>query len=134
MSYRIYDKQDKKWIENNIYLSPSGGLYKPSKSLFGKSKMTLMDEERFIYHKFIDLYDKNNRPIFIGDYLEATVSEDRIVRGIVAYAIELSAYIILCFDEDEYFTLGSEVCKYIEKIGNVFDGFEDEKYKNQQTL
>ena len=44
--------------------------------------------------------------------------------GLVCFAQELSAYIILCFDPDEYFTLGTEVVQYIEVVGNVFD---DEK-------
>lgn len=131
MSYRIYDTERKEWIKDGVYSAPNGDLYKPSKSLFGKPKMILMDKERFVYHKFVDLYDKNNIPVFAGDYLEATVAEDRVVRGVVTYAIELSAYIILCFDENEYFTLGSEVCQFLEVIGNVFDGFDDEERENQ---
>lgn len=131
MSYRIYDKQKEKWIKDGIYLTQNGDLFKTDKSIFGRVKLSPIYSERYVLHNFIDLYDKNNEPIYVGDYLEAVVAEDRVVRGIVTYAIELSAYIILCFSVDEYFTLGSDICKYIKKIGNVFDGFNDEERENQ---
>ena len=66
-------------------------------------------------------FENSGKEIYIGDHLEAQVSEDRAVRGLVIFAEELSAYIILCFDSDEYFTLGTEICQYIEVVGNVFD-------------
>jgi hypothetical protein len=89
--------------------------------------MTFVDGNRFVYQRYIGLEDKNERPIYIGDTLEAKVSEDRVVRGVVTFAEELSAYIILCFDPDEYFTLGTDIVQYIEVVGNVFD--DDKKGK-----
>jgi hypothetical protein len=83
--------------------------------------MTFVDQNRYVYQKYIELNDKNEMPIYIGDYLEAKVAEDKIVRGMVTFAEELSAYIILCFDTDEYFTLGTDVCELIEVVGNVFE-------------
>ena len=67
----------------------------------------------------------------MGDYLEAKVADDKVVKGIVTFAEELSSFIILCFDTEEFFTLGTEVCQFIEVVGNVFDdvkkGKKDEK-------
>ena len=120
MSFRVYDKKKKKFVTDNIFLTPDGELVESKKSLFG-NKMTFVDQNRYVYQKYIELDDKNNVPIYIGDYLEAMVSEDKTVRGMVTFAEELSAYIILCFDTDEYFTLGTEVCKFIQVVGNVFD-------------
>ena len=120
MSYRVYDKKKKKFVQDNIYLTPDGELIESKKSLFG-SKMTFVDQNRYVYQRYIELNDKNDVPIYIGDYLEAQVADDRMVRGIVAFAEELSAYIILCFDVDEYFTLGKQVCEHIEIVGNVFE-------------
>jgi hypothetical protein len=57
----------------------------------------------------------------MGDYVKAQVAEDREATGLVTYAQELSSYVILCFDTEEYFTLGTEVCEFIEVVGNVFD-------------
>lgn len=120
MSYRVYDKKKKKFIQDNIFLTPDGELVEAKKSLFG-NKLTFVDQNRFVYQKYIELNDKNNNPIYIGDYLEAKVADDEVVQGIVTYAEELSAYIILCFDIDKYYTLGTEICEFIEIIGNVFD-------------
>ena len=120
MSYRVYDKKKKKFVTDNVYLTPDGELVESKRSLFG-NKMTFIDGNRFVYQRYIGLEDKNGNPIYIGDTLEAQVTEDRIVRGMVTFAEELSAYIILCFDPDEYFTLGTDVIQLIEVVGNVFD-------------
>lgn len=126
MEFRVYDKKKKRWITDKVYLTPEGDLFKLGKSMLGWSKPTFISENRYVYHNTIGLEDKDGCPIYMGDYLEAQVAEDRIVKGIVTFANELSAYIILCFDSDEYFTLGSEVSNYIKVIGNVFDEFFEE--------
>lgn len=120
MGFRVYDKKKNRWVKDSILLTPDCELIESKKSLFG-NKLTFVDENRYVYQKFIGLHDKNGTPIYIGDHLEAKVAEDRTVKGLVIFAEELSAYIILCFDSDEYFTLGTEICQYIEVIGNVFD-------------
>ena len=84
-------------------------------------------------HRDIELDDKDGVLVYEGDYVEAQVSEDRIVRGLVSYACEISSYVLLCFDSEEYFTLGSEVSEFIKVIGNVFDGVGEE-YGGQQSL
>lgn len=120
MSYRVYDKKKKKFITDNIFLTPDGELVESKRSLWS-NKMTFVDGNRFVYQRYIGLEDRNNNPIYIGDILEAQVAEDRVVRGMVTFAEELSSYIILCFDPDEYFTLGTDIVKYISVVGNVFD-------------
>ena len=120
MAYRVYDKKRKKWLNDDVYLNPDGELFQATKSILGGNKLTFISQDRYVYQKSIELEDKNGKEIFIGDYLKAQVAEDRTVSGIVTFAAELSAYIILCFDTDEYFTLGTEVCQFIEVTGNVF--------------
>jgi hypothetical protein len=83
--------------------------------------MTFVDQNRYVYQRSIGLPDMNGKEIYIGDYLEARVADDRVIRGIVTFAEELSAYIILCFDSDEFFTLGTDIVQYIKIIGNVFE-------------
>lgn len=133
MSYRVYDKKKKRWVKDDIYLTPDGELLQATKSLFG-NKLTFVSQDRYVYQKSIELNDKNDVPIYIGDYLEAKVAEDKTICGMVTFAAELSAYIILSFDTDEYFTLGTEVCEFIEVIGNVFDDFKKGKSHGQQAL
>lgn len=123
MSFRVYDKKKRKFVTDNIYLTPDGELVESKKSIWG-NKMTFVDQNRYVYQRAIELCDKNGVEIYIGDTLEAQVAEDKIVNGVVIFAEELSSYIILCSNPDEFFTLGTDVVQYISVIGNVFD---DEK-------
>ena len=132
MPYRVYDKKRKIFVEDNIFLTPDGELVESKKSLFG-NKLSFVDQNRYVYQKYIDLDDKNGTPVYIGDYVEAQVDEDRKIIGMVTFANELSAYIILCFDSDEFFTLGESVCQYIKVVGNVFDDLKKGKKNGDKT-
>lgn len=135
MEYRVYDTQEKQWIYNKVYMKPNGELYVINQSVLGWTKMPLaLSQDRYIYHKAIDLWDKNENQVYEGDYILAQVEDDKAVIGLVTFAQELSAYIILCVDSDVFYTLGSEVTKQIQVIGNVFDGYEEVKQDGEQTL
>lgn len=118
--FRVYDKKRKKFITEDVLVDKNGDLYMIGKRLFGE-KLTYLHQDRYVFQKAIELNDKNNIPIYIGDYLEAKISEDKTIFGLVTFAPELSAYIILCFESEEYFTLGESVCDLITVVGNVFD-------------
>lgn len=135
MAYRVRDTLKDCWIKDNVYLSPDGELFLIKKSVFGMVKVPLaLDATRYIYHRAIDLWDKNQKQVHEGDYIKAQISEDRSVVGLVAFAVELSAWVILCDDSDEFYTLGSETTEFIEIIGNVFDGYKEEKKDGKQAL
>lgn len=122
MAFRIYDTEQHEWVHDKIYMNPEGELFKIRQGLFGMSKIPL-DPERYVCHESINLADRNGVEIFEGDYLRAAIDDTKVVVGLVAFAHELSAYIILCVDSDEFFTLGSEFTELIKVIGNVFDGY-----------
>lgn len=126
MSYRVYDKKKRRFVQDNIYLTPDGELVESKKSLFG-NKMTFVDQNRFVFQKSIDLSDRNGTPIYVGDYLKAQVAEDNEVSGLVTYSEQLSSYVILSFTTDEYYTLGESVKEFIEVNGNVFDDMKKGK-------
>lgn len=130
MEYRVWDNKKKKFVNDEIYLNPNGDLLKSNKSFLGWTKPTFVSENRYVYQKAIGLVDMNNKEIFVGDYLEAEVADNRKVIGLATFSEELSSYIILCFETDEYFTLGSEISKYIKVIGNVFN--EPKKLKGKK--
>ena len=121
--YRVYDLEKQKWVKDRIYLSPlpQSDLYILKKNFLGKDKLVLVENDRYIVHKFIDLYDKDSNMVFEGDIIKAQISDDKTVTGIVTYATEWSAYIILCFDPDEFYVLGSSISQEIKITGNVFD-------------
>lgn len=131
MSFRVYDKKKKRFVTDNIFLTPDGELVESKKSLFG-SKMTFVSENRYVFQKYIELEDKNEVPIYMGDYVKAQVAEDKEIIGLVTFSTELSSYIILCFETDEYFTIGESVKSFIEVIGNVFD--EKKSKKDDKSL
>ena len=122
--FRVYDTKERRWIWNNVYLTPNGELFMIKQSVFGLVKIPLaLNPDRYVYHKAIDLWDKNQARVYEGDYIKAQVAEDKTVLGMVVFAEELSAYIILCEESDEFYTLGKDVCDLIEVVGNVFDGY-----------
>lgn len=133
--FRVYDVEEKKWIRKNIYLSPNEELFLIKKPWFGLVKRPIeLSQDRYIYHNDINLYDKDNALVYEGDFIKAQVEEDKSVIGLVAYARELSSYVILCVDSDEFYTLGSNVSSEIKVVGNVFDGYKEEKEDGKQAL
>lgn len=133
--FRVYNTTKKIWVKDNIYLDSNGELFLIKRSVFGWTKIPLTtSKDQYIYHKAIDLWDKHQNQVYEGDYIQAKVDEDKMVVGIVAFAQELSAYVILCVDSDEFYTLGSEVTEFIQVIGNVFDGYKEVKQDGEQAL
>lgn len=126
MPFRVYDKKKKKFVKDNMLLTPDGELLQATKTMFG-NRLSFVSQERYVYQKAIELEDKDGKQIFVGDYLEAQIADDKIVQGLVSYAPELSSYIILCFETDEFFAIGTQVADRIKVVGNVFD--EDRKRK-----
>ena len=132
MAFRVYDIKRRQWIDN-VVKDAQDDLYKVQKGVF-KDKLTYLDPNDYVYHDAFNLYDKNNIQVFEGDYLRAEVDNDTFVIGLVAFVNDLSGYAILVEPTQEFYTLGSETTEFIEVIGNVFDGYKEEKKDGKQTL
>ena len=130
MEYRVYDTEKRKWIHHHIFVSPEGISFIVKRSIFGWTKK--FAPISYVCQKAIDLFDKNGEMVYEGDFIKARVDKDEIVIGVVTYAYEFSSYIILCFDIDKYYTLGTQVCNEIEVIGNVFDGYESDVQEDEE--
>jgi hypothetical protein len=118
--YRVYDNKDKGWVQDCIYPSPNDDLSmeKTKKSLFSKTKLTLVSEQRYICQRDIGLTDKKEKLIFEGDIC-STKSGD--IMGVIAYIPEHASYYLLDDRTMKYYPLGKERCKQLEVIGNVFE-------------
>ena len=125
MLYRVYDEDEKKWVEDNVYLTPNGDLVMIKKTMGLVKTVVVLDRARYTYHKMIGLQDVNNTEVYEGDYLLAKVEDDREIVGLVTFAEELGGYIILDTNDDKYYHLGDTIREFIQIIGNVFDGCED---------
>ena len=133
--FRVFDTEKKQWIKDEIYLAPNGDLYMIKQSIFGLvKKPIILSPDRYVYHHDIGLYDKNKELMYVGDFVEAQVDEDKVIRGMITYAHELASYIILCPDIEQFYLISIEVCEFIRVIGNVFDGYNEDINDGQQTL
>ena len=116
--YRVYDNKEKCWVKKGVYISPNNDLSISKKAMFGTEKLSLVSNQRYVFHRDIGLRDMNNTLIFEGDVC-------RIARldtvGVIAYYPEHAAYYLFDYTNSKYYTLGIDKCKEIEIIGNVFD-------------
>ena len=116
--YRVFDSLKHCWVKKNIYLAPNNDLFVSTKTLFGAEKLSLVSDNRYIWHKDIGLNDKNNVRIFEGDICKV---EHLDIIGVIAYIPEYASYCLLDDKNLKYYLLGEDRCKDIEVIGNVFD-------------
>lgn len=129
--YRVYDTQKKRWLKYDVYLMPNGDLYKLEKPIFRKrNTLKQLSTERYIVHRDIGLTDKNGVLIYQGDIVKAMINEDETINAEVGYIPDIASYVILDFEANRYYSLGTEECSHLEVIGNVFDtpellGFEE---------
>ena len=118
--YRVYDTKENGWVQDCIYLSPNDDLSmeQTKKSLFKKTSLTLVSENRYTYQREIGLLDKKGNLIFEGDICS---SKQHDIMGVIAYVPEHASYYLLDDRTLKYYPLGEERCKQLEVIGNIFE-------------
>ena len=119
--YRVYDNKGKCWVREGIYLSPNNDLSISKKTFFGTEKLSLVSDHRYVYHRDIGLPDKNNHLIFEGDICK---NERLNIVGLISYIESNASYCFLDYDNSTWYTLGTEACKELEIIGNIFDNID----------
>lgn len=127
MEFRIWDKKKNKWV-NDVYLTQDGNLVVNGKSILGLSKPTFVfNENRYIYQASTHVPDMNGKEVFVGDYLEALVENDELIKGLVTFSDEVFDYVILCFDNNKFYILSPDISGRIKVIGNVFEESKKKK-------
>lgn len=121
--YRVYDKKEKCWVKDGVYLSPNNDLSTSKKAVFGNVKLSLASDERYVWHRDIGLTDKDKVLIYEGDIVEINFGKVKI-NTLVTYAPENASYILLDFKIHKYYSLGKNRCEFIKVIGNVFENHD----------
>lgn len=116
--YRIYDNVNECWRSDMVIL-PDGAFAECRKTMFGNYKMTILfDDESYILHYDVGIYDKNKNLIFEGDICKNENGEEYVV----AYSKEALAYCLFGYENYTYYVLSEEVGDEVEIVGNVIDG------------
>lgn len=119
--YRVYDKKKRLWLRDKVYLAPNEDLYLLKKRLCFLKTITLVSDNRYVFQNCINERDKNNKWIFEGDICK--FDNDDV--GLITYSNEMAAYILLDYNNEEYYTLTDEICNSrLEIVGNIFDAPE----------
>lgn len=128
--FRVYDNKEKRWVREGVYLSPNNDLYVSKKTLFGTEKLSLVSDNRYIWHRDIGMSDKNSRLVLEGDICKA--KNGKFI-GVVAYVAEHAAYYLLDEEHLTYYPLGVEYADMIEVIGNVIENQDLLYTSNEQS-
>ena len=120
MQFRVYDTQLDAWCDEEFCLSSCGDIFMINHTMFGKDKIELVSDERYIVHNYINAHDTYGNPIFEGDICMHT--EDDEICGVVAYSDEHASYYVFDEKHEAYYRLISENREEMKVVGNVFDG------------
>lgn len=119
--FRVYDKKLEKWVSDDEFcISSYGDLFIVKHTMFGKDKIDLVSDDRYIVHNYINANDVYGNPIFEGDICMHT--EDESTYGVVAYSDEHAAYYVFDENNSAYYMLIGENREEMRVVGNVFDG------------
>lgn len=120
--FRVYDKEEKRWIDERVYLSNYGEIYTGRQSAFGGTKLNrLIPDDRYTWQRNTELADKDGRFIYEGDIIEAGADEEDKMIALVAYIPDMASFAALDYEHYKYYPLNKEASELIQVVGNVFD-------------
>lgn len=125
--HRVYNKKDKTWLKDEIYISTMGDMFSSKKSFwnkFGLFKLQLISEHKNIVQNAVGVRDKNGRIVFEGDICKCDVDDDKSILCVVGFAPERASYLFFDYEHSVFYPISNECSDRIEVVGNTFDNPE----------
>lgn len=124
MEYRIWDRKEERWVEDNegIYFSPTGEVVQ-FKSL--KKKPKVLDRERYLIYDNISVVDIKGNDIYEGSIVKCKIFDDEHNEVLVdcicsiSFVEELASYVMLDIStgNKNFFCFGHN--REVEVIGHI---------------
>ena len=125
--HRVYDKKDKTWLKDEIYISTMGDMFSSKKSFwnrFGLFKLQLISEHKNAVQNAVGVRDKNGRIIYEGDICRCNIGDDESILCAVGFVPERASYMLYDYENKVFYAISDEYSDRIEVIGNTFDNPE----------
>ena len=133
--YRVYEKETKHLVRDNVFLAPNGNIYVSSQGFIAEkldlNKLDLVSNEDYIWQKSIGIFDKFGKMIFEGDIVTARIAKrsyennvEEVIESdeicVVAYLPQHASYYMFNEKNHAYYSFDIEnISERIEVIGNI---------------
>lgn len=118
--FRVRDIKEDKWLRGDYFLSQNDDLVMLEKKAFGRGKISIMSDTRYVCQRDIGYDDKNGRRIYEGDICRISTDE-KVADCVVAYVPSYAAYMMFDYKNSEYYEFYQEVQERTTVVGNVFE-------------
>lgn len=127
--FRVWDKVNKYFIDPSYcYINANGILYgllpfgRIEKPFLFDSKMTILNEEKYIKQFFTGVQDKNSKDMYDGDIINVQVGDMHLATAVVIWSYESCGFVMKCiYPIKDSIKLLCTRPHLIEIIGNIFE-------------
>lgn len=140
MIFKIWDKKEERWVDNDsVFVNSLGWKISPQKrrlrmGYYCSEESPLFGTKKDIYNIYYPtgIFDKNNVEIFEGDIVECVLKNgDNKLTLVVTYIAERGAYLLIDTTAKEYYEFAQihHICSSLQVVSNVC---ENPIFKNDE--